>query len=633
MDASLANLRLQAGQMFAPLAGQIAQAAADSMGSLSDYIKEGLESGLTNTGEQLGYSLGVALKDGIIAALTNGEAVRDALIGIVTNFNIGTAGVEVGKQLAAGTKQALEENAGEITAVWTAAFSPTKAQELAGDLAHIKELFEDLHSAQQLYAQYKSDGDYLRMDSMSNAIQRVIAELAPLQNKVREATAAMGPLNNATERNASSAWAAVTGWQNLGGATSGAAGAQTAVVGPINDTTAALKAQADQAAATATALQGVFMAAVSALGANSAFALSQNAQQELRGMEELWVRRGVDPNKIPFLRTEFLDNQQARLQYLIEAPQRAAEETERLNKYWFENATNVDRANRSVRNWRDTVNASLRNTEEGGKQNILPTARMGLDVGGGGSGGGGVSESEIEQMVGDLRGRVQGVLGNALNVDVGVNPADFLPREDAVNEDARRLADVMVRGFESPWYEFLTQKFPGMFDGAGDIKEKAAQIMRDFQQGLRPELIDKETVKEQVKRMILGEASMSALADEIASELAGELGVSLAKAKDAVGAVMGVQEGDTSGAGSAIADGFAQATNGERMVQGMVERMETAYSRLYQSGVKAGHQWGTGFMSVMQSGLSPALIELLATLVTPAVLAQMAANGSRTGAE
>jgi hypothetical protein len=99
-----------------------------------------------------------------------------------------------------------------------------------------------------------------------------------------------------------------------------------------------------------------------------------------------------------------------------------------------------------------------------------------------------------------------------------------------VSEDARRLADVAVNGFASPWADYLSNKFPdtigAAFSSGGDIKQTAAQLLKDFQDGLRPELLDKEKAKDIVRRAIVGEKNLKSLTDEIAKELAGELGVS-----------------------------------------------------------------------------------------------------------
>lgn len=619
MDAQIANVRVKLGGLFAGAAGEFAQAVADAAGNLSSYFDQADTAGMESVGSKLGYAIGLGIKDSIVAALT-GDGIDWTPLG----WNLG---VELGK----GTRQALIDTGGEIGAALNDAITPDTLDAEAA-LLRTKELYDELAVAQAAYNDAVDRGSVNDMLFQSDAIAAAKEDIAALAGAAAQAVAAMRPLNKTVADNAAAAWDAVGGWKTFGGATAAAGAAQTTAAPAVADMTEQLKEQGRAAAAAAGQLQGMYMAAVSALGAAQALAGFQSAQGELKGMEDMWVRQGRDPAEIPFLRQEWMNQEQSRLQWQIEAPQRAAEAQAALNAKWAENAQLVRKNEAGVRSWGETVKNAQRDADQGAKKNILPTTRIPLDTGGGGGGGGG-GDSEAEQMYNDLRGRVQGILGNALNVDVGVNPDNFLPREDAINEDARRLADVMVRGFESPWYEFLNDKFPGMFEGAGDIKEKAAQIMRDFQAGLHPELIDKDQVKEQVKRMILGEASMSALADEIASELSGELGVSLAKAQEAVGAVMGIQSGDTTSAGTAIADGFADATNGEQMVKGMVERMEAAYNQLYQSGVKAGAQWGTGFMSVAQTGVAVPLIQLLATLVTPAVLAAIANGGSRTGAE
>lgn len=143
----------------------------------------------------------------------------------------------------------------------------------------------------------------------------------------------------------------------------------------------------------------------------------------------------------------------------------------------------------------------------------------------------------------DLKSKVSGVLSGALGDIAGVNLDEILPRQDAVGEDARRLADVAVNGFASPWADYLANKFPDTIGAAfaqgGDVKQTAAQLLKDFQDGLRPELLDKEKAKELVKRAIIGEQNMKALTDEIAKELAGEMGISVAQAQQAAASALG----------------------------------------------------------------------------------------------
>ena len=154
----------------------------------------------------------------------------------------------------------------------------------------------------------------------------------------------------------------------------------------------------------------------------------------------------------------------------------------------------------------------------------------------------------------DLKGKVSGVLSGALSDVAGVDVDSILPRQDSVSEDARRLADVAVNGFASPWADYLSNKFPdtigAAFSSGGDIKQTAAQLLKDFQDGLRPELLDKEKAKELVRRAIVGEKNLKSLTDEIAKELAGELGVSVAQAQAA--AVQALGGGGATGGASGV---------------------------------------------------------------------------------
>lgn len=142
----------------------------------------------------------------------------------------------------------------------------------------------------------------------------------------------------------------------------------------------------------------------------------------------------------------------------------------------------------------------------------------------------------------NIKSKVGGVLTDALGDIGGVDLDSILPREDAVGEDARRLADIAVHGFDSPWAAYFREKFPEIFDqlaSSGDPKTAAAQILREFQSGLRPELLDKGRAKELVKRAIIGEQNIKALTDEIAKEVADELGVSLQEAQAAASRALG----------------------------------------------------------------------------------------------
>jgi hypothetical protein len=266
--------------------------------------------------------------------------------------------------------------------------------------------------------------------------------------------------------------------------------------------------------------------------------------------------------------------------------------------------------------------------------------------------------SDLQRQFDQLQSSVAGVLQGALDPGVGVDVDSILPRGDAINEDARRLADVAVNGFDSPWADYLSNKFPDLFGEAfqsADIKTEAAKVLRDFQDGLTPELLDKDAAKERVRRMLIGEARLADLAQEIAGELASEFGglnsgQLLGAAQSALGVGGGVlAPPDTSAiaeqyagaagtAGQAFAEGIRSSVVdgnlGDRVVTALDEqlRAEANLLRLEEGGRISGNAWGGGFLSVVAESVPTALIELLAQLVTPAVDSLQRQNTSLQGA-
>ena len=51
------------------------------------------------------------------------------------------------------------------------------------------------------------------------------------------------------------------------------------------------------------------------------------------------------------------------------------------------------------------------------------------------------------------------------------------------------------------------------------------------------------------------------------------------------------------------------------------------------TGKSSGGAWGAGFLATVEAGVPAQLVGMLANLVTPAVMANLAAQGSRTGAQ
>lgn len=244
---------------------------------------------------------------------------------------------------------------------------------------------------------------------------------------------------------------------------------------------------------------------------------------------------------------------------------------------------------------------------------------------------------DTEQAFSELQGKVASVLSGALSLDVGVNPEDILPRQDAINEDARRLADIAVKGFDSPWYEYFKNEFPALFaqffSGASTqdgVKLQAANIIKNFQDGLVPELINKETAKDRVRRALIGEQNMAELAKEIATELSAELGTSLAETQKVANQVLGgspVIESPTisvdslSSLPAQFEDSFKSSFSGfsESFASLLTETFsaKVVVEASMSAGKQNGETWGSGFIETVGESIPSALVDILTAKILP----------------
>ena len=222
---------------------------------------------------------------------------------------------------------------------------------------------------------------------------------------------------------------------------------------------------------------------------------------------------------------------------------------------------------------------------------------------------------------------------------------DLLPRQDAINEDARRLADVAVNGFASPWGEYLNNKFPQLFKGAfesgGDLKTAAALALRDFQDGLNTQLLDKEKAKERVRRMLLGDQRLSDLAGEIAQELSSEFGnLGIGDIATAARAALGVgsSEDEGAGVGASFATGAVSAVSesspGTQMINLLKAELkaESNINTVKEAGRLLGSAWGQGFLDTVGENVPQRLIDILVNLVVPGVNQALTDQQSLTAA-
>jgi hypothetical protein len=243
--------------------------------------------------------------------------------------------------------------------------------------------------------------------------------------------------------------------------------------------------------------------------------------------------------------------------------------------------------------------------------------------------------SDAERAFGSLRSRVESMLSGSLSPDVSI-PEGLIPRADDINENARRLAAIANEGIgDQSWMEEFKAEVPAIFDeiiAAADPKAKAAQIFTEFQAGLRPELIDRELVKQRIRDAILGENNMSQLATEIATELSKEMGLSLPQALAAAQNALGVTPtGNTDQFGS----GFEEGIDAQATAAGSLAKIAKAFleneSNVRASGGVVGAWWGEGFMAVVGDNVPPGLLDMLTSKLLPLILAGIAQRNSTSG--
>ncbi len=308
------------------------------------------------------------------------------------------------------------------------------------------------------------------------------------------------------------------------------------------------------------------------------------------------------------------------------------------------------------------------------------------------------TSNDVTKAFDDLKSKVGGVVSGLFDPGVGVDPEEILSklgmRPDAANEASRRLADIAVNGYKSPWVDYFKNEFPALFQeffaGVADekgLKGNAAAMLQNFQDGLLPQLIDKEQAKERVRRVLLGEQKTAELVQEIAEELASEMNQSLPQMQAKVGAILGSTNGGIIGAsgqlgaslignvdagqlkeqvisvlstvmndtgmaalaadgastvGSSFATSFintvgTQLTN-EENVSGIFSRLnellrnEGYLNSVKESGQQNGAAWGTGFLVGATDNIREPMLDLLTTLLLPKVVAGMATQDTLTGA-
>ena len=122
-----------------------------------------------------------------------------------------------------------------------------------------------------------------------------------------------------------------------------------------------------------------------------------------------------------------------------------------------------------------------------------------------------------------LDGMVKGVLQDSTKGLIEGSIKDpkelekLLPREDAIDEPARRMADVAVKGFKSPWFAGLKQLFPDEVLQGGEeaIRKAAAGMVRAHQEGLSTMLYDADAAAQKVIEQLQGKQNMDAFVAQV----------------------------------------------------------------------------------------------------------------------
>lgn len=249
---------------------------------------------------------------------------------------------------------------------------------------------------------------------------------------------------------------------------------------------------------------------------------------------------------------------------------------------------------------------------------------------------------EAQRAFEELKGKVEGVLNAALDPGVGVDPDEILEglglRPDAINEQARRLADIAVNGLtDQSWLEDFKRRSPDVWAALmeqQDPKAAAAQMLKDFQDGLRPDLIDRGLATDLVRRMLLGEKNLSDMAQEIAEELSAEMGRSVGDVLSTAQRALGITDSNQAGgdAGATFTSGMQGEMDGAAIVDTVLTQMRAVYTRIQTAGRDAGETWGIGFLEVVGDNVPPALVKLLTDLTTPGVMANLARAQTQMGA-
>jgi hypothetical protein len=626
-QAAIANMKVELGELFGPAIAAVATSIAAAVEGAQKLVEvsdltsstQASEAGMRAVNDAILLNLGLqqeaaaaqaalpallqqelALREEIAAAEVRANSARTQA-DQAYNSGQSTQVVAVLEQDARHAEEALAElqdRLGSVTNVIylyrlgieeaaRAMIGPrTEAQQFAGVLPQVAGAWG------QFVTTFATGTETAISSSQRWADQQAALDqwLIPGSSAWHQHQQAMMDASRAMDNAASSAAAAGLEVQKLGSAAGGASGGLAALnaeaIGAANALyeveNAARRAQAAVTAQALGSLKATALQAAGTLGVNEAMQEYETNARSLQQVSGYLAKSGMDQTEIEF---------------------QLAAMTDRMT------GATIDR----VRAIEAEAEAATRATGSSGGGGVKGYAGALQEAN--------IAGQNLTYTLGGLQSKVSGALSGALNLDVGVKPEDFLPREDAVNENARRLADIMVNGFkDQSWLEEFKTEVPDVFAAlaeSGNPQQAAAQMLKNFQDGLLPGLIDKDAVKEKVKRAIIGDANMAALAQEITAELAAEMGANPAQLGGLVNQAMG--------RGAADSD-----INGEVLTQ---LKSQNFLNGVNKAGYDAGVNWGASFLTNVGENVPAQLLDMLATLVAPLVRQKNAAAAGQEGAQ
>jgi len=562
LDASMANLKIKAGQIAAPLATEIARGLSDGIGSISEIIDKTGAFAPADSGaaEKAGFAFGVALKESIRSGLQSGEpftfptlfgadfmqsaldagkGTREALFtdtrddDQVRNDAI-TERAAIMDELTLKTQQyaiAVQDMLGTLDQYFALnAAGNTGAADVVYEQAMAKiELAKQLKAENETLAEsYNQLGEAIGLTAKKMQGPSLDPGWADYTHAAKAATAATTEVGTAATGVSGGMTSAANAGFNFSYALDAISGSAGAVPGALAAAASAINSIRGEMVQAA--IDGMNMANAMAIvqkysgleksgqqiaqGLTNlgfyepqeiAFAIDLNTQTALANVKDLATEAGKVPEalktqtKVPAYGLDEVTRQVGRATGATENYQRALADTNEEARAGKREAVDFGDKVAGSTAW-----AKQRTDELNGAFGDLGEGVADALGGGGGAAG---AVDGLSLSLDDLKGKVSSVLSGALTPDIGFDPASVLPRADDINENARRIAAIAKEGIiGQPWLEDFKATAPQAWTdimnqvAAGvDAKTAAAKIYQDFQAGLRPDLIDKGLVKEASK--------------------------------------------------------------------------------------------------------------------------------------